>query len=84
MTKSFADIRTAETAVPVVVLKVTVGDASPASVAVAVFGVFGLVPNVHRAAARPFALVVTVAGETVPPPLVTTNATVAPVTAFPN
>ena len=79
-------MRTADTAmpVPVVVLKVTVGDASPARVATATFGVLGLLPSVHRAAASPFAPVVTEAGETVPPPLVTAKVTVAPDTTLPN
>src|SRR5258708_3709629 len=83
-TKSFPDIFTADTAVPVVVLNVTVGEASRERVAVATFEVFALLPNVHRAAARPFAPVATEAGETVPPPLVTENVTVAPETTFPN
>src|SRR5438093_13629670 len=77
-------IRTDAIAVPVVVLKVTVGEASPARVAVAVFEVFAAVPNVHRADARPFAPVAVVVGETLPPPLVTANVTVVPATAFPN
>src|SRR5258708_30192392 len=53
-TKSLAEIFSAETAVPVVVLKVTVGEASPGTVAVAEFGVFAAGPNLPPASATPF------------------------------
>src|SRR5258708_29012426 len=68
-TKSLAEIFSAETAVPVVVLKVTVGEASPGTVAVAEFGVFAAVPNGHPPSAPPFTPHGGLVGGKPPPPL---------------
>src|SRR5258708_34418842 len=68
-TKSLAEIFSAETAVPVVVLKVTVGEASPGTVAVAEFGVFAAVPRAHRAPAPRIPPEEGAGAETLPPAL---------------